>query len=176
MQRVNIHRPASRLTWSLRVINMSPVTIDDLDLRDANEEDFDLLYRLHRDTLKPYVRDARAWDEAWQLENFRQHFNPENQRIIRHEGRDIGSLSLHDHETFLLLDNIALAPELRNQGIGTIVIREVLDLAKRRAIPVRLNVLKANRAAKLYERLGFVRTGDDQHRYFMEATAGDGTA
>ena len=56
------------------------------------------------------------------------------------------------------------------------MIREVLDLAKRRAIPVRLNVLKANRAAKLYERLGFVRTGDDQHRYFMEATAGDGTA
>ncbi len=70
--------------------------------------------------------------------------------------------------------NIALAPELRNQGIGTIVIREILDLAKRRAIPVRLNVLKANPAAKLYERLGFVRTGDDQHRYIMEAAAGDG--
>ena len=84
-------------------------------------------------------------------------------------------MSLHDHATFLLLDNIALAPELRNQGIGTIVIRDVLDIAKRRAIPVRLNVLKVNPAAKLYERLGFVRTGVDQHRYFMEASPVNGT-
>ena len=84
------------------------MTTDDLELRDATEEDFDLLYEFHRDTLKPYVRDARAWDEAWQLENFRQHFRPEHQRIITYKGRDIGTLSLHDHETFLLLDNIAL--------------------------------------------------------------------
>ena len=150
------------------------MTIDDLELRDATEEDFDLLYEFHRDTLKPYVRDTRAWDEAWQLKNFRQHFRLEHQRIITYKGRDIGTLSLHDHETFLLLDNIALAPKLRNQGIGTIVIRDVLDIAKRRAIPVRLNVLKVNPAAELYERLGFVRTGEDQHRYFMEAPPVDG--
>ena len=151
------------------------MTIDDLELRDATEEDFDLLYQFHRDTLKPYVREPRAWDEAWQLENFRKHFRPERQRIITHKGRDIGTLSLHDHETFLQLDNIALAPELRNQGIGTIVIRDVLDIAKRRAIPVRLNVLKVNPAAELYERLGFVRTAVDQHRYFMEAPPVNGT-
>ena len=89
--------------------------------------------------------------------------------IITQKGRDIGTLTLHDHETFLLLDNIALAPELRNQGIGTSVIRDVLDIAKRRASPVRLKVLKVNPAAELYERLGCVRTAEDQHRYFMEA-------
>ncbi len=140
-----------------------------LELRDATEADFDFLYRLHRETLRPYVRDAEAWDETWQLENFRKHFSPVNQRVIQRAGADIGSITIEDHGDFLVLDNIALLPAYRGQGTGKMWIEETLEVASQSGIPVRLNVLKVNPAWKLYRKLGFRVTREDRHRYFMEA-------
>jgi ribosomal protein S18 acetylase RimI-like enzyme len=144
--------------------------LENLELRDATERDFDFLYQVHRETLRPYVRDAEAWDETWQLENFRKYFTPDNQRILHSSGTDIGSISVDDHGDYLFLENIALLPAYRGRGIGKMLIEETLANASQRGIPVRLNVLKVNPAWKLYRKLGFQTTREDGHRYFMEAT------
>ena len=67
-------------------------------------------------------------------------------------------------------DFIAVTPDLQGQGIGTSVIHQVLDEAKRSGKPVALQVLKVNPARRLYERLGFSVTGENETRYFMKAT------
>ena len=60
-----------------------------------------------------------------------------------------------------LLD-IALLPEFRGRGIGASLIAILISEASRSELPVRLSVLKGNRAARLYGRLGFVaKSGDD---------------
>jgi ribosomal protein S18 acetylase RimI-like enzyme len=64
--------------------------------------------------------------------------------------------------------DIAVLPERRNSGIGATVLRGVLAESDRRGVPASLNVNVTNRAVRLYERLGFTRTGGNQVQHFME--------
>jgi ribosomal protein S18 acetylase RimI-like enzyme len=66
------------------------------------------------------------------------------------------------------LVDIALLPANQGQGIGAGLIKELLDEGDRDGLPVRLEVLKNNRAALLYERLGFVKTGERGMHFQME--------
>jgi ribosomal protein S18 acetylase RimI-like enzyme len=51
----------------------------------------------------------------------------------------------------------AIVPHLRNNGIGTAIMRALMDEAVERAIPVRLMVGSSNDPSlRLYLRLGFV--------------------
>jgi ribosomal protein S18 acetylase RimI-like enzyme len=56
--------------------------------------------------------------------------------------------------------DLALLPAHRNRGIGTFLMRQVCTEAANAGKPVRLCVLKNNRALRCYERLGFAKTGE----------------
>jgi ribosomal protein S18 acetylase RimI-like enzyme len=55
----------------------------------------------------------------------------------------------------LRIIDIAILPELRGAGIGTRLLRELLDEADDRGVPVTIHVERQNRAQRLYRRLGF---------------------
>lgn len=59
------------------------------------------------------------------------------------------------------LIDIALLPEYRNQGIGSILLRGLLTEAAAVGSSVRLQVLKGNPARELYARLGFLTTAEN---------------
>jgi ribosomal protein S18 acetylase RimI-like enzyme len=141
-----------------------------IELRPATADDFDFLYRLHRATLKEYVARTWGWDEGWQRQRFEQHFDPAASQVIEFKKRDAGVVSVVEREEEIFLANIAVTPDLQGQGIGTSVIQQVLDEAKRSGKPVVLQVLKVNPARRLYERLGFSVTGENETHYFMKAT------
>lgn len=50
--------------------------------RQATEDDFDFLWKLHPAELSPYVKEVWGWDEGWQTDYFRAHFDPTDQKII----------------------------------------------------------------------------------------------
>jgi ribosomal protein S18 acetylase RimI-like enzyme len=77
----------------------------------------------------------------------------------------VGRLLVHESDREITLVDIALMPEHRNLGIGAGLIQQLLNRAVAAKKPVRLHVLKSNPALNLYERLGFLRTGD-QSMYF----------
>jgi ribosomal protein S18 acetylase RimI-like enzyme len=79
-------------------------------------------------------------------------------------------LSVRNRETEVLLKFIEVLPEYQNQGIGTAVIKSVLEQAHHTGRPVGLQVLKVNPARSLYERLGFLTTGQTATHYLMRAT------
>jgi GNAT superfamily N-acetyltransferase len=58
------------------------------------------------------------------------------------------------------------APHQR-KGIGTEVLRGIIEEASRRRLPVRLAVVKINPSRKLYERLGFRVTHEDERKVYM---------
>ncbi len=47
----------------------------DIKLREATPQDFEFLYRLHRETLKATIDQTWGWDEAWQQAHFRAKFD-----------------------------------------------------------------------------------------------------
>lgn len=84
-------------------------------------------------------------------------------------GIDVGLLQVVDEGTQLVVGKIELLPEHQGQGIGSTLLARVLDEARGRGVPVRLQVLRANTPARrLYERLGFVVVGETATHLEME--------
>jgi ribosomal protein S18 acetylase RimI-like enzyme len=79
--------------------------------------------------------------------------------VIQADGADAGWVVVAVMPGEVYLAEIMILPELRGTGIGTAVLKTVLDTARQAGIPVRLTVNTTNHAAiRLYERLGFRRT------------------
>jgi ribosomal protein S18 acetylase RimI-like enzyme len=71
----------------------------------------------------------------------------------------------------LRIVDVALLPEHRNMGIGSRLVGDVLRQAERDGLMVSLHVEVWNRAAKLYERLGFRAVSANDVHQRMEWTA-----
>jgi ribosomal protein S18 acetylase RimI-like enzyme len=97
------------------------------------------------------------WDDDVQREFHRQWFAPESVEIVLVGGRPAGMVqaAMTDAGTFYI-SRIEIAPEVQGGGVGTTLLRGLLDRARvAGAAAVELHVLQLNRARRLYERLGF---------------------
>lgn len=139
-------------------------------LRQATGDDFSFLYELHRTTIREAVEATWGWDETFQYERFREHFDPAGSQIIVVEGHDVGVLQVEQWGDEIFLGLIEIAHSHQGRGLGTQVIKDVLGLAHAEERPVSLHVLKTNqRARRLYERLGFVVDEEREERVVMRA-------
>ncbi|MBA2736054.1 MAG: GNAT family N-acetyltransferase [Pyrinomonadaceae bacterium] len=123
-----------------------------IDFRQITNNDLEFLWKLHNLALKDYVAQTWDWDEDWQRLDFTEKFNPADGKIIVGGGVDAGFWRTIERETETLLVSIRILPEFQNRGIGTKIIKNLLNESKN---PVRLQVLKVNPARRLYEKLGF---------------------
>ncbi|MBN1640361.1 MAG: GNAT family N-acetyltransferase [Anaerolineae bacterium] len=144
--------------------------MDELTLRPATRADGAFLFDLLKAALGPYVAQTWGWDEGWQRTYFWSRFAPETAQVVVLGGRDVGVLAVEEDENVVTLSQIYLLPEVQGQGIGTALIRTVLERAFVRALPVRLRVLRVNPARRLYERLGFGVIDETETHCVMQAT------
>ena len=136
-------------------------------LRPATAGDYDFIYQVKAVTLKEYIAQTWGWNESDQQSRFSASFDPAQWQIVQLDGGDVGVLCLEREEDGFLLANIEILPPHQNRGLGTRIIEDILASARRDCLPVRLQVLKANPARRLYERLGFVVTGETDTHYLM---------
>ena len=124
-------------------------------LRQANADDEAFLRTLHRESMGPHVEAAwGSWDPVVQEERFGKARVPEHQ-IVLLDGTPIGCLLVERKHDTVILSRIWIAPSAQGRGVGTQLIRRICDGADRDGCPVKLRVLKVNRAHRLYRRLGF---------------------
>jgi ribosomal protein S18 acetylase RimI-like enzyme len=147
-------------------------------LRPAVPQDREFLFLLYASTRAHEVA-AFGWAAAQQEAFLRMQFNAQQQwyetvysqaehQIIENTSGPIGRMIvLREHDAMHLVD-ISLLPEYRGQGIGAELIRSLISHCARLGASLRLQVLKTNPALRLYERLGFVRSGEDQMYVQME--------
>jgi ribosomal protein S18 acetylase RimI-like enzyme len=139
-------------------------------LRPATHDDYEFLYNLHATTIRPSVEATWGWDEAFQRAYFADRFDPAQSQIIVVDGEDVGVLQVEERNGQPFLGLIEIAPEYQNRGLGTRVIKDVLDKVHAEGRPLFLHVLKANRdARRLYRRLGFEIVEEREKRYVMLA-------
>jgi ribosomal protein S18 acetylase RimI-like enzyme len=82
-------------------------------------------------------------------------------QIILRAGLPVGRILTDCTSAEIMLVDIALLPEQRGAGIGAALIRNLQIEAAHAGKPIRLHVLKTNRASRLYTRLGFEVVRDD---------------
>ena len=66
------------------------------------------------------------------------------------------------------LVDVAVLSRYRSQGVGSCLLVDLREEARAKELPLRLSVRFNNPAGRLYERLGFVRTGGDDINIHME--------
>ena len=93
--------------------------------------------------------------------------------VILREDKPAGRLIVERREHEIRFIDVALLPEHRNHGIGTFLIQKLQDEARRERKPLRLQVIRFNRAVNLLERSGFVRTSETGTHFQMEWKPGD---
>jgi ribosomal protein S18 acetylase RimI-like enzyme len=67
----------------------------------------------------------------------------------------------------LYLEQIFIDAAFQRRGIGTEIIRGLIDRATQAGQPVTLGVVKTNPARNLYQRLGFRITHENDRKFYM---------
>jgi ribosomal protein S18 acetylase RimI-like enzyme len=149
-----------------------------ISLRPHQENDRDFLFKLYASTRLEEIAPF-GWPAAQQEAFLRMQFTTQQQwysmsyaqaehQIIEQDGAPIGHLMVSREKPAAVLVDIALLPEHRGKGLGGALIRELIEQCDQQKLPLRLQVLRTNPALRLYERLGFMRTAEDQVYIQME--------
>ena len=77
--------------------------------------------------MREYVEQTWSWDEKWQRAHFRENFDPAKNQIVVLDDRDIGVIAAERREAEVFLGSIYILPEYQRRGIGTLLIKSVLD-------------------------------------------------
>jgi ribosomal protein S18 acetylase RimI-like enzyme len=139
-----------------------------ISLRPAELDDKDFLWSLHCDTMRGYIEKVWGWDEQWQREHFAERFDRYDMEIIEVDGVRVGAIQVDRQPGIIFLNNMHITPSRQRHGIGSEIVRALIDESDKRGIPIRLQVLKVNPARKFYERLGFREIGNTETHIRME--------
>jgi len=101
---------------------------------------------------------------------YREHYHPATFDVIEVDGEPTGRLYVARWEEEIRIIDVALLPEHRGRGIGTTLIRGLLDEAAATGKRLSTHVESHNPARRLYERLGFEEVAEHGLYRLMEAT------
>jgi ribosomal protein S18 acetylase RimI-like enzyme len=137
-----------------------------LRLRPERAEDQDFRYQLFRVSRNPefaLVLAPPVFEQVMrhqfhaQTVGYRTQFPQAHFDIIELSGQPIGRIVVDRPGTMMHIVDQAIVPQLRGRGIGTAIMRAIMNEAQAAVLPVRLEVESENDPSlRLYERLGFV--------------------
>ena len=137
-------------------------------LRPASEEDLDFAWRLYRTLMKPLTEELLEWHEQRQHAMVKQALHVAGTSVVTIEGTRAGWLQVRETADEIYLAQLYIRPESQDQGVGTALVRQLCNLARRQGKALRLDIMTNNRARTLYERLGFRETGKSKHKIRMQ--------
>jgi GNAT superfamily N-acetyltransferase len=150
-------------------------------LRPAAVGDEEFLVRVYASTRAdelarvPWSEAQRAAFVRMQFDAQQLHYRTHNPTATHHvillDGRSAGRLYVARRDYEIRILDITLLPEHRGGGLGTSLIKELMDEAARAGLPLNIYVESYNRSRRLFERLGFTkvdRPDDDGVNYLLE--------
>jgi ribosomal protein S18 acetylase RimI-like enzyme len=137
-------------------------------IRPARPTDSEFVYQVKKAALGEYIEQTWGWDEVFQHDFHVREYDPTTTEIITWQGTDVGWMEVERGSDNLFLSGIYILPEYQSRGVGSALIGQIIREAKETQLPLMLQVLKVNpRARALYEKLGFVVTGESETHDLM---------
>lgn len=141
-----------------------------LSVRPIRNADMDFLCALYASTRAEEMAQV-PWSDAERAEFLAMQFEAQHSHYMRQYphaafwlvvkgDRPVGRLYLDEWEDEFRLIDIALMPEHRGRGLGTLLLEDVMEAASVRGKVVRIHVEKNNPARTLYARLGYRQIED----------------
>ena len=155
----------------------------ELALRAECSDDERLLYELYASTREEELA-LTGWDAATresfvrmqfiaQRSGYREMFPAAEFAIVLAGGAPIGRLVINRSTEELRVVDLVIAPGHRNRGIGTALMKQLIDECADSKKPMRLHVLRGSRALNWYQRLGFRVIEDSEMHVEMERSVTD---
>jgi GNAT superfamily N-acetyltransferase len=138
-----------------------------ITLRPASTQDFEYCNRLYFAGMKKIIEELNL-DMAAQAVTFRENWEATQVRIIGVGRSDVGWLQSTMRDDGLFVAQLFVDGPFQCQGIGTAVMNRLIGEAARLDQAVCLAVVKINPALRLYERLGFHTTHEDDRKFYMK--------
>lgn len=135
-------------------------------LRPATAADFDLLYRIKLDSIKPYVERIWGWDESVQKDFLRRE-TPigEVSLIVLGDGNIAGFVQIKEKPQEIFIGSLFLTTPFQSKGIGKMILKDLFAHGK----TVMLEVLKINTGAlRFYQNCGMDIAGETDLKYLMK--------
>ncbi len=141
-------------------------------LRPITDRDLPFLHRVYAESRAEEMALVADWSDAQKAEFLRFQFEAQHAHYTKHypdarldvivlDGEDVGRLYVARLAGEIRLMDIALLAGHRGRGIGGALVRALLEEARRDGCFVTLHVEDHNPARRLYERLGFVKAGEE---------------
>ena len=96
------------------------------------------------------------------VEGIRAAYPHAERGILLVDGQPAGRVVIDRSAEEIYLVDIVVLPTLRNRGVGSAVLRQLIEESEKTRRPLSLNVDAVNPAQRLYQRLGFLRVGGDE--------------
>jgi ribosomal protein S18 acetylase RimI-like enzyme len=149
-----------------------------LTFRPIQAEDEPFLFTLYSSTREEELAQT-GWSDAEKETFLRQQFKAQHTHYMQHfsaakfdiiylDTISIGRLYIDRRVDEIRLIDIAILPEYRNKGFGSVLIKNILTEAEHKNLPVRIHVEQFNPAIRLYRRLGFKELNNSGIYLLME--------
>ena len=150
-------------------------------LRPATSEDVDFLQTVYASTRADELTQL-PWNEEQRSAFIRMQFTAQRQHYLKHypnarqdlilvEDQPIGRLYVNREVEIHIID-ITLLPDHRGHGIGTSILKALIDEATEAHMATTIYVETFNRSRQLFERLGFKEKEKEGFSLFLERPAG----
>ena len=140
----------------------------------ADETDKEFSYQVKKAAEGEYITLMFGWDENVQRDFHAKDWQRRKPDIIIYDGRPIGTIATSDGEDCVEIGQFFILPDYQNKGIGTHLLKSILDKADQSGKNVTLRFLKNNPVKSLYIRNSFRVIHTDEILYFMERKPGSG--
>ncbi|MGW7068999.1 N-acetyltransferase family protein [Streptomyces sp. NPDC054855] len=136
-------------------------------LRTAEPTDVEAIAELRATVMRPDLERLARFDEHRVRQRFRDAFSPRHTSVVLVDGAFAGCVALRPADGCQWLEHFYLDPAFQGRGLGSAVLRGLLDRTDADGDLVRLNVLQGSAARRLYERHGFGVETEDPVDVFM---------
>ena len=131
-----------------------------------NDNDYEFIYNLKKEVYMDYIiKYFKEYNDEVQREMFNKRINDikDNTYIIYYKGIRVGFYTIKEYTDYIEIENICILKEYQGLGIGTKVLKDILNINK----DIKLQYFKCNPVGNLYKRLGFIPDGENENHYKM---------
>jgi len=149
-----------------------------IQLRPEEEKDaafIEAVYRTTRENELNFTNWSEYQKRAFismqstaQLTEYKTKFPGARFQIIIYNNKNAGRFYTWENETEIRLLDITMLPQFRGKGIGTDLLRRLMQRSNKVQKKISLPVDASNPALKLYLRLGFIHIKNYGRYYYME--------
>ncbi len=153
-----------------------------ITLRDSGPQDEPFLLEVYASTraqemaLVPWDDEQRksflTMQFVAQHSHYRARYPDASYSLICREALPLGRFYVLREKDVIRILDLTLLPEHRNGGIGTSLLRELLEEAGQSGKRVQIYVETYNPSLRLFERLGFKNIAEEGINFFLEWRAG----